>query len=213
MIGVPWHWVGPWGWCVSWVCRKASEVYARVPNRLREYLSNSAFFFNLRCKSSFRAAKWMLQPPFQSYTVPLSAEPAKKKKTESAIWRRNQSKCMLYHFGTSERHFSALARFGARQAGGGGGSKEGDHPTIYIHTVVERFLRQDPLDLSFWSFLTFFHHGIEEVERHLLWKFYKNNRRKSWSNVRPKLVACIGFLYKVVHKIGRLRKFNRSRVI
>ena len=29
-------------------------------------------------------------------------------------------------------------------------------------------LRQDPLDLSFWSFLTFLHHGIEEVERHLL---------------------------------------------
>ena len=25
-----------------------------------------------------------------------------------------------------------------------------------------------PLDLSFWSFLTFLHHGIEEVERHLL---------------------------------------------
>ena len=70
-----------------------------------------------------------------------------------------------------------------------------------------------PLDLSFWSFLTFLHHGIEEVERHLLWKFYKKIRRKSWSNVRPKLVACIGFLYKVVHKIGRLRKFNRSRGI
>ena len=29
----------------------------------------------------------------------------------------------------------------------------------------------------------------------------------------PKLLACIGFLYKVVHKIGRLRKFNRSRGI
>ena len=27
------------------------------------------------------------------------------------------------------------------------------------------------------------------------------------------LLACIGFLYKVVHKIGRLRKFNRSREI
>ena len=27
---------------------------------------------------------------------------------------------------------------------------------------------QDPLDLSFWSFLTFLHHVIEEVERHLL---------------------------------------------
>ena len=29
----------------------------------------------------------------------------------------------------------------------------------------------------------------------------------------PKLLACLGFLYKVVHKIGRLRKFNRSREI
>ena len=68
-----------------------------------------------------------------------------------------------------------------------------------------------PLDLSFWSFLTLLHHGKEEIERHLLWKFYKKIRRKSWSNVPPKLLACIGFLYKVVHKIGRLRKFNRSR--
>ena len=41
----------------------------------------------------------------------------------------------------------------------------------------------------------------------------KKIRRKSWSNVPPKLLACIGFLYKVVHKIGRLRKFNRSREI
>ena len=70
-----------------------------------------------------------------------------------------------------------------------------------------------PLDLSFWSFLTFLHHVIEKVEGHLLWKFYKKIRRKSWSNVPPKLVACIGFLYKGVHKIGRLRKFNRSREI
>ena len=78
-------------------------------------------------------------------------------------------------------------------------------------------LRQDPPppppDLSFWSFLTFLHHGIDEVERHLLWKFYKKIPRKSWSNVPPKLFACIGFLYKVVHKIGRLRKFNCSREI
>ena len=29
-------------------------------------------------------------------------------------------------------------------------------------------LREEPLGLSFWSFLTFLHHGIEEVERHLL---------------------------------------------
>ena len=77
----------------------------------------------------------------------------------------------------------------------------------------DRSLKDHPLDLSFWSFLTFLHHGIEEVERHLLWKFYKKIQRKSWSNVQPKLLACIGFLYKVVHKIGRLRKFNRSREI
>ena len=70
-----------------------------------------------------------------------------------------------------------------------------------------------PLDLSFWSFLTFLHHGIEKVERHLLWKFHEKIQRKSWSNVPPKLLACIRFLYKVVHKIGRLRKFNRSREI
>ena len=82
-------------------------------------------------------------------------------------------------------------------------------PTRHVH-----ILRQDPpLDLSFWSFLTFLHHGIEKIERHLLWKFYKKIRRKGWSKVLPKLVACIGFLYKVVHKIGRLRKFNRSRGI
>ena len=73
--------------------------------------------------------------------------------------------------------------------------------------------KRTPLDLSFWSFLTFLHHGIEKVERHLLWKFYKKIRRKSRSNVPPKLLACIGFLYKVVHKIGHLRKFNRSRGI
>ena len=63
------------------------------------------------------------------------------------------------------------------------------------------------------SIFDFLHHGIEEVERHLLWKFYKKIRRKSWSNVPPKLLACIGFLYKVVQKIGRLRKFIRSREI
>ena len=44
-------------------------------------------------------------------------------------------------------------------------------------------------------------------------KIRKQIQRKSWSNVPPKLLACIRFLYKVVHKIGRLRKFNRAREI
>ena len=48
-----------------------------------------------------------------------------------------------------------------------------------------------PLGLSFWSFLTFLHHGIEQVERHLLRKFHKRIQRKSWSNMPPKLLACV----------------------
>ena len=83
----------------------------------------------------------------------------------------------------------------------------------FFHGCLYAFKAGPPLDLSFWSFSTFLHHGIDNIETHLLWKFYKTIRRKSWSNVPPKVVACIGFLYKVVHKIGRLRKFNRSREI
>ena len=50
-----------------------------------------------------------------------------------------------------------------------------------------------PLDLSFWTFLTFLHHGIEEVKRHLLWKFYIKNSKE-------KLVKCateVGRLHRV----------------
>ena len=56
-------------------------------------------------------------------------------------------------------------------------------------------------------------HGIENVERHLLCKFPKQIQRKSWSNAPPKLLACLGLLYKVVHKNGRLQKLNRAREI
>ena len=44
-------------------------------------------------------------------------------------------------------------------------------------------------------------------------KIAQKIQRKSWSNEPPKLLACVGFLYKVVHKIGRLQKFNCSREI
>ena len=64
---------------------------------------------------------------------------------------------------------------------------------------------------EFLVIFDFFHYGIEEKERHLLWKFHKKIQRKSWSNLPPKLLTCIGFLYKVVPKNGRLRKFNRPR--
>ena len=32
----------------------------------------------------------------------------------------------------------------------------------------DHYPRQNPLDMSFWSSLTFLHHGIDKVERHLL---------------------------------------------
>ena len=35
-------------------------------------------------------------------------------------------------------------------------------------TTEPNHLKAGPLDLSFWSFLTFLSHGIEEIERHLL---------------------------------------------
>ena len=44
--------------------------------------------------------------------------------------------------------------------------------------LVSSWMQDHPLDLSFWSFLTFLHHGIEKVERHLLWNFIKKFERK-----------------------------------
>ena len=44
-------------------------------------------------------------------------------------------------------------------------------------------------------------------------KIFLKIQRKSWSNVPPKLLACIRFLHKGVHKIGRLPKFNRTQEI
>ena len=74
-------------------------------------------------------------------------------------------------------------------------------------------LRQGPPWFEFLVIFYFLHHGIEEVERHLLWKFHEKIQRKSWSNAPPKLLVCLRFLWKVVHKIGRLRKFNHAREI
>ena len=74
--------------------------------------------------------------------------------------------------------------------------------------------RQDPPPwFEFLVIFDFLEPWYRTIERHLLWKFHKKIQRKSWSNVPPKLLACIRFLYKVVHKIGRLRKFNRTREI
>ena len=109
---------------------------------------------------------------------------------------------------------SSLWREREREGGGGEGLKGSAHFALKILVwIIGDVIKAGPLDLSFWSFLSFLHYGIEDVERHLLWKFHNKIQRKSWSNVPPKLLACIRFLYKVVHKNGRLRKFNRAREI
>ena len=74
-------------------------------------------------------------------------------------------------------------------------------------------LMQDPLDLSFWSFLTFLHNGIQKVERHFLWKFHKKNSKEKLVKCATEVARLHRVSYKVVHKIGRLRKFNHAREI
>ena len=73
----------------------------------------------------------------------------------------------------------------------------------YHNSSTQIKFKAGPLDLSFW--LTFLHHGIEKVERYLLWKFHEIIQRKSWSMCHRSWALAYG-LYKVVHKIGRLRK-------
>ena len=52
---------------------------------------------------------------------------------------------------------------------------------LILHDGCNRLMAlngRTPLDLSFWSFLTFLRHGTEEVERHLLWKFHEKNSKE-----------------------------------
>ena len=73
-------------------------------------------------------------------------------------------------------------------------------------------LRQDPW-FEFLAIFDFLHHGIEKVERHLLWKFHNKNSKE-------KLVKCATEVARL-HRVsiqsctqnGRLRKFNRAREI
>ena len=75
------------------------------------------------------------------------------------------------------------------------------------------YLRQAPLGLSFWSFLTFLHHDIEEVERHLLWKFQKKNSKEDLVKCATEVARFHKVSIQSCTQIGRLRKFNRAREI
>ena len=79
--------------------------------------------------------------------------------------------------------------------------------------VIAHQLKAGPPWFEFLVIFDFFCTMVSKKYRHLLWKLHKKIQSKSWSNVPPKLLACVRFLYKVVHKIGRLRKFNHAREI
>ena len=79
--------------------------------------------------------------------------------------------------------------------------------------LMRVWLSSDPrLRGDYWGtraawVLTFLHHGTEEVERHLLWEFHKKIQRKSWSNVSPKLLACMRF-----HKLYTKTAISESSI-
>ena len=79
--------------------------------------------------SSFKAAKQMVQPPFQSDKAPLSAELAKTKQKYCKVRifgeGRSRSACC-----TTSELASAIFRCVPSLAPDRRGSKEGDHPSI-----------------------------------------------------------------------------------
>ena len=68
---------------------------------------------------------------------------------------------------------------------------------LWAHLRV--LLKAGPPWFEFLVIFDFLHHSIERVEGYLVWKLHKKIQRKSWSNVLPNLLTCIGFLYKAVH--------------
>ena len=65
--------------------------------------------------SSFRVASGSFNPHFRA-TKLLFLLSHRKQSQSAYLWRRNELKYMFYHFGSSDRNFSARARFGAKQA-------------------------------------------------------------------------------------------------
>ena len=82
--------------------------------------------------TSSRAAKRMLQPPYQRNKVPLSAEPSKNyRKVRIFGEETSRSACCT----TSEQVSAIFLRLPGL-APDRRGSKEGDHPTIYIYIYI-----------------------------------------------------------------------------
>ena len=72
---------------------------------------------------------------------------------------------------------------------------------VIVSTLLSS-LRQDHLDLSFWSLLTLLHNGIEKVERHLCGNFIKFSKEK--------LVKCATEVARL-HTVSLRRKMKSPR--
>ena len=85
--------------------------------------------------------------------------------------------------------------------------------TFGQHECPLRFaLRQDPsLDLGFWSVLTFLHYGIEEAERHLLWRPHKKFREKVGQIYHRSCLSVLGFIQKCAQNRPSPKVQSRSR--
>ena len=115
-----------------WVLQR-SKVWSKCVHVYRiAFVSTSPTVLSsstLDClNSSLRAAKWMLQPPFQSNKVPLSAAASKSNRKVTIFGEEtSRSACC-----TTSEPVSAIFLRLPGLAPDRRGSKEGDHPTIYI---------------------------------------------------------------------------------
>ena len=78
------------------------------------------------------------------------------------------------------------------------------HSTTQRNPAPWHLLKAGPLDLSFWSFLTFLHHGIEKVERHLLWKLH---------NVIAEIFVRVKVSYSSVCRLSYATNFRTATVV
>ena len=90
------------------------------------------------------------------------------------------------------------------------------HSCLENPLIVHGHLKAGPpLDLSFWSFLTFFAPWYRRGREASSVKLFLKNSKETLVKCATEVARLhrVSMLYKVVHKIGRLRKFNRSHEI
>ena len=81
-----------------------------------------------------------------------------------------------------------------------------------LHELHSSMLKEGPLDLTFWSFWLFCTIVWKKLRGIFCENFIKNSKEKL-VKCDTELARLHKVLYKVVHKISRLQKFNRAQEI